>query len=88
MNMPDFNAENSLYKTSGQYQSGAGVGSLASRNPSANAVQAAAAIYGDGRFVCNGEVTAMASSIVSRPEAVGRAIAAGRYVRHVATFRA
>ena len=40
MKMPSFSAEASLYKTGGHYQSSAS-GSLASRNPSANAVQAA-----------------------------------------------
>jgi hypothetical protein len=57
MNMPSFSAEASLYKTSGHYQGSANGGSLAPRSTSANEVQAAAAIYVDGRFICNGEVT-------------------------------
>lgn len=57
MAMPGFTAEAALYKPSGHYQSSASGGSLASHNRSANTVHAAAAIYMDGRFVCNGEVT-------------------------------
>ena len=55
MNMPGFTAEDSLYKTNGRYQ---GASSVHGIELNANSVQPSLAIYIDGRFVCNGEVTA------------------------------
>jgi hypothetical protein len=54
-NMPGFTAETSLYKTSGRYQV-----TITTHRVELNAdlVQPSLAIYMDGRFVCNGEVTA------------------------------
>ena len=54
MNMPGFTAEQSLYKTSGRYQM---TSSTHRVKLNANLVQPALAIYIDGRYVCNGEVT-------------------------------
>lgn len=55
MNMPGFTAETSLYKTSGRYL---GTSSTHRVELNANLVQPSLAVYMDGRFVCNGEVTA------------------------------
>lgn len=53
MNLPRFTADASLYKTSQVYMTGA----QHFRAGLSNVVQPAMAIYIDGRFVCNGEVT-------------------------------
>jgi len=55
MNMPGFTAEDSLYKTNGRYQMASSIHGI---ELNANLVQPSLAIYIDGRFVCNGEVTA------------------------------
>jgi len=52
MNIPEFTAETSLYKTNGRYHS-----SIHRVGLNTNLVQPSLAIYIDGRFVCNGEVT-------------------------------
>lgn len=54
INMPGFTAEDSLYKTSGLYQMASTIHGI---ELNANLVQPSLAIYIDGRFVCNGEVT-------------------------------
>ena len=54
MNIPGFTAEDSLYKTSGRYQM---AGSIHGIELNANLVQPSLAIYIDGRYVCDGEVT-------------------------------
>lgn len=54
MNIPGFTAEDSLYRTSGRYQM---TSSTRRVKLNASLVQPSAAIYQDGRFVCNGEVT-------------------------------
>ena len=56
MTMPGFTAGASLYEAGGHYRGGARAAS-ASLNPNARTVHPAAAIYVDGRFICNGEVT-------------------------------
>ena len=54
LNMPGFTAGDSLYKTTGRYQ----MASSTHRGEfNANLVQPSLAIYVDGRYVCNGEVT-------------------------------
>ena len=55
MKMPGFTAEDSLYKTNGRYQM---ANSIHGIELNSNLVQPSLAIYIDGRFVCNGEVTA------------------------------
>ena len=55
MTMPGFTADNSLYRTSERYHM---TGSSQGVELNARSVQPSAAIYQDGRFVCNGEVTA------------------------------
>jgi hypothetical protein len=55
MNIPGFTAETSLYNTGGHYQ----VTSSSYRlQLDANLVKPSLAIYMDGRFVCDGDVTA------------------------------
>ena len=54
MKMPGFTAEESLFKTSGRYQM---TSSTHKVELNASLVQPSLAIYIDGRFVCNGEVT-------------------------------
>ncbi|HEV2915789.1 MAG TPA: hypothetical protein VGX92_21080 [Pyrinomonadaceae bacterium] len=54
MNMPGFTAETSLYKTGGRYQM---ISSAHRVELNAMLVQPSLAIYMDGRFVCDGEVT-------------------------------
>lgn len=52
--LPGFIAESSLYKTIGRYQ----LASTTQRGElNASMVQPSLAIYQDGRFVCNGEIT-------------------------------
>lgn len=55
MNMPGFTAGGSLYKTNGHYQMASSSREI---EINTNFVQPSLAIYIDGRFVCNGEVTA------------------------------
>lgn len=55
MNMPGFTAEDSLYKTNGRYQMASSIHGI---ELNSNSVHPSLAIYIDGRFVCNGEVTA------------------------------
>ena len=52
MNLPGFTAEASIYQPARSYKAGAS----RRRGGPANSVQAALAVYVDGRFVCNGEV--------------------------------
>ena len=54
INMPGFTAEDSLYKTSGLYQMASTIHGI---ELNANLVQPSLAIYIDGRYVCDGEVT-------------------------------
>lgn len=55
MRIPGFTAETSLYKTRGRYQM---TSSTHRVELDANLVKPSLAIYMDGRFVCDGEVTA------------------------------
>jgi hypothetical protein len=52
-NMPNFTGEASLYKSRGIYLTT----SLSNSSAASNSVQPSLAIYIDGRFICNGEVT-------------------------------
>ena len=63
MNMPGFVADSSLYKASGRYRM---TGSTGGVELNTNLVQPSLAIYIDGRFVCNGEVTDNGLSIAIR----------------------
>ena len=54
INMPGFTAEDSLYKTSRLYQMASTIYGI---ELNANLVQPSLAIYIDGRYVCDGEVT-------------------------------
>ena len=54
MNIPGFTADSSLYKTNGRYQMNSSTHRV---ELNASLVQPSLAIYMDGRFVCDGEVT-------------------------------